>query len=66
MNLYWPAMILVSLVGLVIFNYGRKQREFAFKACGIAMMIIPYFIHQWLLLLGISGLLCYLTWKFHD
>jgi hypothetical protein len=36
--------LLFSSIGLGFFLYGKKQRMFVPLACGLALMIYPYFI----------------------
>jgi hypothetical protein len=47
-----PTWLLVSLVvsgvGFVLFNYGRKMSRVPHLVSGIVMMVYPYFIRAWL------------------
>jgi predicted membrane protein len=47
--------LLFGTVGLGFFTYGRKQRAVVPLVCGLALMVLPYFVTSvWLLaLLGI-------------
>jgi hypothetical protein len=38
------ASVVIGLVGLSIFIYGRKQRRAPQLVAGLAMMIYPYFV----------------------
>lgn len=42
--------ILFGPIGLGLFVYGRKQRAVAPLLCGLALMVVPYFIaNAWVL-----------------
>lgn len=36
--------LLFSSIGLGFFIYGRKQRKVVPLACGVVLMIVPYFV----------------------
>lgn len=42
--------LLFSSIGLGFFIYGRKQRKVVPLACGVALMVVPYFISSNLVL----------------
>ena len=50
--------MLVSSVGFVLFKYGRSQRRFPHTAMGIVMLVYPYFVGDYVIMLGIGGVLC--------
>jgi hypothetical protein len=52
--LFWG--VLFGSIGLGFFLYGRKQRAVVPLACGLALMVFPYFISSTVLLvvMGIS------------
>ena len=60
MNLSFGSLmgsLLVSGVGLVFFNYGRKKARPLFLVFGILMMIYPYFITDFLPMIAIAAIL---------
>ena len=52
-TLWWG--LLFGAIGLGFFVYGRKQRAIVPLACGIALMVFPYFISgtAWLIIVGV-------------
>jgi hypothetical protein len=42
--------VLFSSIGIGFFVYGKKQRQVVPLACGIALMIFPYFVSNNVLL----------------
>jgi len=49
--------ILVSGVGLVLFNYGRKETDLKSLGVGVAMCVFPYFAASLMVLwLGFAAL----------
>ncbi len=54
--------MLVSGVGFVFFQYGRKRSRNLFLIFGIIMMIYPYFIEEWTWMLGIFAGMCALLY----
>jgi len=56
--------LLISSIGLGYFLYGRNTRTIMPMACGIGMMIYPYFVTYWVWLLLIAALLMFLPWRF--
>jgi len=50
--------LFVSGVGFVFFNYGRKKTRPMFLIFGIIMMIYPYFVSGFFLMIGIAALMC--------
>lgn len=58
--------LLFSGVGLVVFNYGRKQSLWKPMAIGAALMVFPYFVwNAWALWMVGSALMAAL-WFFRD
>jgi hypothetical protein len=56
------AGFLVSGVGFVLFNYGRKMGRAPHAVVGLVLMVFPYFVpHVWLMF-GIAALLCGLVY----
>jgi ABC-type Na+ efflux pump permease subunit len=49
--------VLVSAVGIGFFQYGRKQQRLVPLACGLALMIYPYFVASSALLIAIGVVL---------
>lgn len=54
-GLLWS--LLISGTGFVFFQYGRKQQRIVPLACGLALMIYPYFVSNALLMVGIGAAL---------
>lgn len=49
--------LLISCVGMVLFNYGRKETDLKSLGVGIAMCVFPYFASTMLILwLGFAAL----------
>lgn len=49
--------VLFGSVGLGFFIYGRKQRTIVPLLCGLALMVVPYFIPNALLLFVVGFVL---------
>lgn len=49
--------VLFGSVGLGFFIYGRKQRTIVPLLCGLALMVVPYFIPNALLLFAVGFVL---------
>ena len=49
--------LIFSAVGFVYFAYGKKQAEFRFMACGMALMIYSYFVSSLAWNIGVGVLL---------
>lgn len=49
--------LLFSSIGLGFFIYGRKQRKVVPLACGVALMVVPYFIPSSLVLVLVGVVL---------
>ena len=56
------ASLLIGVVGLAIFVYGKNQRRAPQLAVGLILMIYPYFIPNTLLMSGIAAALLALLW----
>ena len=54
-SLLWG--LLFGSVGLGFFVYGKRERAIVPLACGFALMIIPYFATNVLLLVGVGLIL---------
>lgn len=52
------AGFIVSGVGFVLFNYGRKMGRLPHVVVGLVLMVFPYFVPSVLVMLGIAALLC--------
>lgn len=53
----FAASLLVSSVGFVAFSYGKTQKRVPQMVIGIVLMVFPYFVDSWALMLAIAGLL---------
>ncbi len=56
------ASFVVSGIGFVLFEYGRRMRRPAQLAVGLVMLIYPYFVPGVWLMLGIAVLLIIGLW----
>ncbi|HZL17129.1 MAG TPA: amino acid transport protein [Polyangia bacterium] len=56
------ASLIVSSIGYILFNYGRKQRRAPQAVAGIAMLVYPYFVHNLLVMTGVTAGLSVLLW----
>lgn len=54
--------LIVSSVGFVLFQYGRKMSRAPHVLAGLALLVFPYFVPGVLLMFGIAALLCGLLW----
>ena len=54
-SLLWG--VLFGAVGLGYFVYGRKQRAVVPLLCGVALMVVPYFISNTPLLFAVGAVL---------
>jgi hypothetical protein len=50
--------LIVSSVGFVLFQYGRKMSRAPHVAAGLALLVFPYFVPGVLLMFGIAAVLC--------
>ena len=48
---------LFGAIGMVVFVYGKRQARFLLMLDGLALMIYPYFVSNWILSLAIGTLL---------
>jgi len=49
--------LLFGSIGLAFFIYGRKQKTIVPLACGLVLMVFPYFVSNTLLLVAIGVML---------
>jgi len=49
--------LLISSIGFGYFLYGRKQSLTSTKYTGLALMVMPYFLHDNMAMLIVAGLL---------
>lgn len=54
--------VLFGSVGLGFFIYGKKQRAIVPLACGLALMVFPYFVSGTFLLIAIGVGLMAIPW----
>ncbi len=54
-SLLWG--LIFGSVGLGFFMYGKKQNALVPLACGLALMVFPYFVSNTLLLIAIGAAL---------
>lgn len=52
---YFVLGFIFSTVGLIYFNYGRKQKKIAVALSGLVLMVYPYFLNStgWLVGVGV-------------
>ena len=55
-QLFWG--VVFGSVGLGYFIYGKKQQVFMAMACGLGLMVSPYFVSNTILLVSIGAVLC--------
>lgn len=60
-GLFWLSM-LFGLVGMGMFSYGRKAGRFACCGAGMALMVVPYFIANLVVMLLVCGALSATPW----
>lgn len=51
------AGFVVSSVGFVLFNYGRKMGRIPHVVVGLILLVFPYFVPSVLVMFGITALL---------
>lgn len=56
------AGFVVSGVGFVLFNYGRKMGRMPHVVVGLVLMVFPYFVPSVLVMFGIAAALCALLY----
>ena len=54
--LFWG--MLFGSVGLGYLSYGKRQKRVVPFACGLALIVFPYFVSALWMLLGIGLLIC--------
>ena len=61
-----PTSLFVSLivgsVGFVLLVYGKKQQRLPHMFAGVALMIYPYFVGDWLMMAVVGALICGGLW----
>ncbi len=58
--------VLFGASGLGYFVYGKRQRQGVALACGIGLMIFPYFVDSMLWMLVVGAALLLLPWIVRD
>jgi hypothetical protein len=58
--------VLFSSIGVGYFIYGKKQGAMRPLLCGLALMIVPYFLSSVTLLLTVGIALCAIPWMFRS
>jgi hypothetical protein len=48
------ASLVVGIVGLAVFVYGRKQSRLPHMLAGLVLMVFPYFVGNLILMTGIA------------
>ena len=56
------ASLLVSSLGYILLNYGRKLRRPPQAIAGIAMLVYPYFVHNVVVMIIVAAGLSLATW----
>jgi hypothetical protein len=56
------ASLLVSSVGFVLFEYGRRMRRVPQIGVGIVLLVYPYFVESVWVMLGIGAVLLVALW----
>jgi hypothetical protein len=56
------ASLIISAVGLILLNYGRKFRRVPQLVVGLAMLIYPYFVPGVLANVLVAAGLCAVLW----
>lgn len=56
------ASLFVSLVGMGVFGYGKRQSRLPHMVVGVALMVFPYFVSNVLLMGAIAGVLLVGLW----
>lgn len=54
--------LVVSAIGFVVFNYGRKLSRVPHAVAGGAMLVYPYFLHAWLPMVLVAVGILALLW----
>jgi hypothetical protein len=54
--------LLVSSIGFVLFEYGRRMRRVPQIAVGVVLLIFPYFVPNMYAMLAIAAVLVVLLW----
>jgi len=54
--------VLFGSLGFGYFLYGRRQKAIVPLACGIALMVVPYFIANDLLLVAVGVAIAAIPW----
>ncbi len=49
--------VFFSSIGIGFFIYGKKQKASVPRACGLALMVYPFFVSNTMLLFGIGAVL---------
>jgi predicted cobalt transporter CbtA len=52
---WFTLSLVISAVGFVLFNYGRKLRRWPQGIAGVALMVYPYFVPTPLPMVGIAA-----------
>jgi hypothetical protein len=54
--------VLFGSLGLGFFVYGRRQRAVVPLVCGLALMLVPYFVSSSLALVAVGGVLVFIPY----
>ncbi len=58
------ASLMIGVVGMGVFVYGKKQGRFPHMIAGVVLMAYPYFVSNVLLMAGIAMTLLVALWLF--
>jgi hypothetical protein len=58
--------LLFGLVGMGMFVYGRKAGRFVPLVTGCLLMVVPYFIPNWIAQLAVCSALTAVPWFVHE
>jgi len=54
--------LIVSGVGFVLLAYGKKQQRLPQMFAGLALMVYPYFVDNWIWMAGVGVAICGALW----
>jgi hypothetical protein len=55
-------MMLASGAGFVALVYGRRQSRFPHMLVGVVLLVFPYFVSSWILMLGTTAVVLAALW----
>jgi hypothetical protein len=63
---YWLWNIFFGLIGMAYLSYGRSQKVIYPMLCGLGLMVFPYFVSSYWLMLPMGAALIAVPWIWRE